>query len=60
VATLTKDLGVPRQDVGKIDLRETYSLIELPTESAGRIADQLTGMSIRRRKVTARLDRPRG
>ena len=59
VATLTKDLGVPRQAIGKIDLRETYSLIELPADSAERIAEGLTGMSIRRRKVTARLDRAR-
>ena len=60
VAILTKEMKVPRQDIGRIELRETYSLIELPAGDAQRIAGALTGKTIRRRDIVARLERPRG
>lgn len=59
VAMLTRDLKVPREHIGKIDLRETFSLIELPAAEAQAVAEALSGRTIRRRKVVARLDRPR-
>jgi len=56
---MAKELRVPREDIGRIDLRETFSLIELPAGDAERIAQSLNGRTIRRRKVTARLERQR-
>ena len=57
VATLTKDLKVPAQDIGRIELRDSHSLIELPAQDAQRIARELTGKTIRRRDLVARLER---
>jgi ATP-dependent RNA helicase DeaD len=59
VAALTRDLGVKPEDIGRIDVQETFSLIELPAASAAGIAKRLDGTSVRRRKVNARLERPR-
>jgi DbpA RNA binding domain len=57
VAVLTKELRVDRTKIGRIELREAYSLIELPAEDAEGIAARLNGTTIRRRRVTARVDR---
>ncbi|HET8648568.1 MAG TPA: DbpA RNA binding domain-containing protein [Gemmatimonadales bacterium] len=57
VAALTRELKVERSMIGRIELRETYSLVELPAQDAERIANALNGTTIRRRRVTARLDR---
>lgn len=59
VAALVKELGVDRSHIGKIEMRESFSLVELPATEAERIAERLTGVMIRRRKVAARLDRGR-
>lgn len=59
VAMLTRDLKVPPEHIGKIELRETFSLIELPADEAQAVADALTGRTIRRRKIIARLERQR-
>jgi ATP-dependent RNA helicase DeaD len=60
VAVLTKEVRVPREKIGRIDLRDGYSLVELPAEDAGRIAESLTGKTLRRKRITARLDRAAG
>jgi ATP-dependent RNA helicase DeaD len=57
VAALVKELGVDRGRIGKIEVRENFSLVELPAAEAPRIAERLAGVSIRRRRVTARVDR---
>lgn len=59
VAALVKELGVDRSHIGKIEMRESFSLVQLPATDAERIAERLTGVMIRRRKVAARLDRGR-
>jgi len=59
VAMLTRDLKVPPGNIGKIDLHETFSLIELPAGDAQAVADALSGRTIRRRKIIARLERQR-
>jgi ATP-dependent RNA helicase DeaD len=57
VAVLTKELKVQREKIGRIELRETYSLIEIPTQEAERVANELNGVTVRRKRVTARVDR---
>jgi ATP-dependent RNA helicase DeaD len=57
VAVLTKDLRVGREKIGRIELRDGYSLIEIPAQDAEKVALALNGVTIRRRKVTARVDR---
>lgn len=59
VAVLTKEIRVPREKIGRIELRERYALVELPAQDAERIAAALTGSTIRRKRVIARVDRGR-
>jgi ATP-dependent RNA helicase DeaD len=60
VAVLTKEVRVERAKIGRVELRETYSLVELPAQEAERIAAALTGATIRRKRITARVDRGPG
>ena len=64
VAVLTKEVRVERGKIGRVELRDAYSLVELPAQDAERVASALNGTTIRRRRVTARVDRggptPRG
>ena len=60
VAVLTKELRVDRTKIGRIELRDAYSLIEIPAQEAEQIAGALNGVTVRRRRVTARVDRGPG
>ena len=57
VAVLTKELRVDRTKIGRIELRDAYSLIEIPAQDAERVATGLNGVTVRRKRVTARVDR---
>ena len=57
VAVLTKELRVDRTKIGRIELRDGYSLIEIPAQEAEQVAGALNGATVRRRRVTARVDR---
>ena len=57
VAVLVKEVGLDRTLIGRVELRDTFALVEVPAADADRIAEQLTGLTIRRRRLTARVDR---
>jgi ATP-dependent RNA helicase DeaD len=57
VAVLTKELRVERSKIGRIELRDAYSLIELPAQEAEQVATALNGRTIRKKRVAARVDR---
>ena len=57
VGALTRELKVDRTGIGRIELRDSFSLVELPAHEAERIAQALSGKTIRRIRVSARLDR---
>jgi hypothetical protein len=57
VAVLTKELRVDRTKIGRIELRDSYSLIEIPAQEADHVASGLNGATVRRKRVTARVDR---
>jgi hypothetical protein len=57
VAVLTKELRVGKEKIGRIELRDSFCLIEIPSADAEQVARGLNGATIRRRKVTARVDR---
>jgi hypothetical protein len=57
VAVLTKEVRVDRTRIGKVELKDAYALVEIPAQEAERIAGALNGTTIRRKRVTARVDR---
>jgi ATP-dependent RNA helicase DeaD len=57
VGVLTKELRVGREKIGRIELRDGYSLIEIPAQDAEKVAADLNGVTLRRKRVTARVDR---
>jgi len=59
VAVLTREVRVAREKIGRIEIREAYSLVELPAPDVERIASALNGATIRRKRVVARVDRGR-
>jgi ATP-dependent RNA helicase DeaD len=59
VAVLTKEVRVPKDQIGRIEMRDSYMLVELPAADADRIAEALSGKEIRRKRVVARPDRGR-
>lgn len=57
VGLLVNAVGLQREDVGRIDLREQFSLVEVRPEDAERTVNGLAGQTLRGRRVVARLDR---
>jgi DbpA-like RNA binding protein len=57
VGALIKEAGLQKGQIGKIDVRETFSLVEVAPQIAEQAVRRLTGVSIRGRRVTARTDR---
>jgi ATP-dependent RNA helicase DeaD len=60
VGCLTREARVDRTMIGKVEVRESFSLVEVPTAEAQRIADRVTGLSIRQRRVLAKVDQGTG
>lgn len=59
VGAITGEAGVTRESIGKIDLRENHSLVEITSGDAERVAGALTGTMLRGRRVVARVDKGR-
>jgi hypothetical protein len=57
VGALIKEAGLQKGQIGKIDVRETFSLVEIALPSVEQAVQRLTGVSIRGRRVSARPDR---
>ena len=60
VAVLVREVGVERGRIGRIELRDTFAIVEVPAADAAAIVQRLSGITIRRRKLTARVDQGRG
>jgi len=60
VAALLKDGQVPKEAIGKVEIRETFSLVEVGAQvEADAVAERMTGKLIRKRRLVARVDRGR-
>ena len=57
VGALIKEVGLEKGQLGRIEVRETFSLVEVARAVAEQAARRLTNVSIRGRRVSARLDR---
>lgn len=59
VAVLAKDCQVPREAIGRIEIRDSFSLVDIARSAEPeQVAERLTGKTVRKRRLVARLDRP--
>src|SRR5438552_4873807 len=59
VGALIREAGIAKGDIGRIEVRETFSVVEVGAAAAEQAVRGLTGTTIRGRRVVARLDRER-
>ena len=57
VAVLIREVGLTKEDIGRIELRDTFSTVDVAAGVADAAAQKLTGTSIRGRRLQARRDR---
>ena len=57
VGALIKEVKIDKGDIGRIDVRETFSVVDVAPGVADRVVRDLSGVTIRGRRVMARLDR---
>jgi hypothetical protein len=56
VGALINAVGVARHDVGRVDLRDRFTIVDLRADVAERAVRGLDGLVLRGRRVSARLD----
>src|SRR5256712_2956546 len=57
VGALLREVGIEKEAIGRIELRETFCLIDVAPAVAERVVRDLTGVSIHGRRAVARLGR---
>ena len=57
VGALTREVGLERDDIGRIEVRETHCLVSVTARAAERAIAGLCRVSLRGRRVTAHRDR---
>ncbi|HXV85752.1 MAG TPA: DbpA RNA binding domain-containing protein [Gemmatimonadales bacterium] len=57
VGLLLNAVGLSREDLGRVDLREGYTLVEVQAAAAERALAGLTGATVRGRRLGARVDK---
>jgi ATP-dependent RNA helicase DeaD len=57
VGALLNAVGIPKDSIGRVDVRESFSLVEVRADVAARVLTGLDGVTLRGRTVTARIDK---
>jgi ATP-dependent RNA helicase DeaD len=57
VGTIAGETDIPGSQIGKVDIRDTFSIVEVPAELAERVIAALNGTTIKGRSVRADHDR---
>ena len=60
VAVIGNDAGVPSSDLGKIDIRETHTLVEVSPAKSQQVIDKLSGKTMAGRRLIVRPDQGTG
>ncbi len=60
VGAIVNEVKVSADALGKIDVRDLFCLVEVRAEQAEKVAQGLTGVNLRGRRLTARVDRGPG
>jgi ATP-dependent RNA helicase DeaD len=56
VGAIANEGGISRDQIGKVDLRETHALVEIAADVAGKVARAITGVTVKGRRLAARID----
>jgi ATP-dependent RNA helicase DeaD len=59
VGAITNEAGISRSDMGRVDVRERHSTVEVATPVANNVVSKITGATIKGRRVLARVDEQR-
>ena len=59
VAAITNEGGLSRSEIGRVDIRERHSTVEVATAVANAVVAKLTGVSIRGRRALVKIDEGR-
>lgn len=59
IGAITTEAGIPGSQIGKVEVRDTHSIVEVAASVAELVAGKLTGSVVRGRRVQARIDAPR-
>ncbi len=59
ITAITTEAGIPGSQVGRVEVRETHSIVEVASAVAELVVGKITGATVRGRKVQARLDAPK-
>jgi len=57
VGALIREVGIEKSQIGRIDVRDTFTLVEVAPAVVEKVVRGLTGVTIKGRRVSARLDR---
>jgi ATP-dependent RNA helicase DeaD len=57
VGAITGEAGIEGSQIGRIDLRDTFSLVEVDAEVAEKVIRSLNGVTVKGRSVRVDLDR---
>lgn len=60
VGAILNESGIAREHVGKVDIRDGFSLIQIATADVATVVNALNGKSVKGRRVVARLERDPG
>ncbi len=59
ITAITTEAGIPGSQVGRVEVRDTHSIVEVSAPVAELVVGKITGAVVRGRKVQARLDQPK-
>jgi ATP-dependent RNA helicase DeaD len=59
VGAITGEAAITSDRLGRIELRDTHALVEVAADDADRVIERMNGVSVRGRRVVARVDQDR-
>ncbi len=59
VKMIAAEAGIPSSQIGRVEVRDTHTIVEVATSVVELVVEKIAGASVRGRKVMARIDKPR-
>jgi ATP-dependent RNA helicase DeaD len=59
VGSIANESGISSDQIGKIELRDTHSIVEISTPVAEQVASKMNGITVRGKRLTMRVDNDR-